>query len=114
MAWGSGSGIAVGVAAGLGVRWALRACGAVSETDVTRAGAFGSADRARRLRVPVYLLHGSHDNVIPPSETDAAGLEQGAAEHVALVSPLIEHVEVSQTAGLEDEVALVSFMAKLL
>jgi len=60
------------------------------------------------------LLHGSHDNVIPPSETDAAGLEQGAAEHVALVSPLIEHVEVSQTAGLEDEVALVSFMAKLL
>ncbi len=66
------------------------------------------------LKVPVYLLHGAHDSVIPPSETDAAGLELGAAEHVALVSPLLEHVEVSGTAGFEDELLLVSFMARWL
>jgi hypothetical protein len=64
--------------------------------------------------VPVYLLHGSHDSVIPPSETDAAHLELGAAEHQALVSPLLEHVEVSKSAGLTDKLALVAFMAKIL
>ncbi len=50
----------------------------------------------RHLSVPVYLLHGAHDNVIPPSETDAATLELGDARHVALVSPLIEHVRSEQ------------------
>ncbi len=73
-----------------------------------------AAGRLAELNVPVYLLHGAHDNVIPPSETDAAGLELGAARHLALVSPLIEHVEVSKQAGLSDEFALVSFMAQLL
>lgn len=68
----------------------------------------------RQLNLPVYLLHGSHDSVIPSSETDAAGMELDGAEHQALVSPLLEHVEVSKTAGLADELALVSFMAKLL
>ena len=66
------------------------------------------------MKIPVYLLHGAHDNVIPPSETDAAGLELGDARHVALVSSLIEHVEVNKSAGLGDEFALVSFMAQLL
>lgn len=68
----------------------------------------------RALEVPVYLLHGSHDSVIPPSETDAANLELAGTEHQALVSPLLEHVEVSKSAGLSDKWALVSFMAKLL
>ena len=73
-----------------------------------------SAGHLRELHVPVNLLHGAHDSVIPPSETDAASLELGGAEHQALVSPLLEHVEVSKTAGLGDQLALVSFMARLL
>jgi dienelactone hydrolase len=68
----------------------------------------------RSLSVPVYLLHGSHDSVIPASETDAANLELSGAEHRALVSPLLDHVEVSKKAGLGDQLALVAFMAKLL
>jgi len=76
--------------------------------------ALSARGHLRALQVPVYLLHGSHDSVIPPSETDAANLELDGAEHQALVSPLLEHVEVSQTAGLADKLALVSFMAKLL
>jgi predicted esterase len=64
--------------------------------------------------VPIYLLHGSQDSVIPPSETDAANLELADADHQALVSPLLQHVEVSKKASLGDELALVSFMAKLL
>ncbi|RYZ02847.1 MAG: hypothetical protein EOO73_30140 [Myxococcales bacterium] len=68
----------------------------------------------RKLEVPVYLLHGSHDSVIPASETDAANRELAGAEHQALVSPLLEHVEVGKSARLPDKLALVAFMAKLL
>ena len=66
------------------------------------------------IGVPVYLLHGSGDSVIPPSETEWAERELGQAPHLALVSPLLEHVEVNGTAGLREEVALVDFMARML
>jgi acetyl esterase/lipase len=70
--------------------------------------------RLRSLSVPVYLLHGSHDSVIPPSETDAASLELAGTPHRALISPLLEHVDVSERATLGDKLALVSFLANLL
>lgn len=76
--------------------------------------ALSSAGHLQDLTVPVYLLHGAHDSVIPPSETDAAHLELAGADHRALVTPLIEHVEVSKTATLSDKLALMTFMAKLL
>jgi dienelactone hydrolase len=67
-----------------------------------------------RIRAPVYLLHGSGDSVIPPSEARWAAAELGEQEHEALVSPLLEHVEVTHDAGLGDELALVRFMAHAL
>jgi dienelactone hydrolase len=67
-----------------------------------------------RIEVPVYLLHGSDDSVIPPSETLWADLELTERQHAALVSPLLGHVEVSRDAAFSDEIALVSFMAQLL
>jgi dienelactone hydrolase len=66
-----------------------------------------------RIDAPVYLLHGSHDAVIPPSEADFASLELGSHHHDILVTPLIEHVEVSRTATWYDKLALVNFMAHL-
>ena len=87
---------------------------ALLESQQGQLAGLSAAGRLGELKIPVYLLHGAHDHVIPPSETDAAGLELGAATHLALVSPLIEHVEVSKTAGLGDELALLSFMARLL
>jgi pimeloyl-ACP methyl ester carboxylesterase len=68
----------------------------------------------RGLRVPVYLLHGSADSVIPPSETDWAARELRGSWHRALVSPLLDHVEIRRTAGLKDELALIDFMSELL
>ncbi len=70
--------------------------------------------RLHEIGVPVYLLHGSGDTVIPPSETEWAGLELHDAPHQALVSPLLEHVEVSGHAGLVDQLELVDFMSRLL
>ncbi len=87
---------------------------ALLETQRSELTALSSAGHLATLKIPVYLLHGAHDSVIPPTETDAASLELGSAEHLALVSPLLEHVEVSHSAGLADELALVSFMARLL
>ena len=65
------------------------------------------------IGVPIYLLHGAHDSVIPPSETTFAELEIGARQHAALISPLIEHVEVGPNERLYDKLALVAFMAHL-
>lgn len=89
---------------------------ALLQSQSAELAALSSAHHLRQLSMPVYLLHGAHDSVIPSSETDAANLElEGAkASHSALVSPLLEHVEMSKTAGLADKWALVSFMAKVL
>jgi dienelactone hydrolase len=70
--------------------------------------------RLAKIGVPVYLLHGSHDSVIPPSETDWAAQELGSQPHDALVSPLLEHVSVAGQAGWEEKLALVRFMARML
>jgi dienelactone hydrolase len=65
------------------------------------------------IRSPVYLLHGAGDSVIPASETEWADLELGPQRHRALVSPLLEHVEVGHGAGLVEKLELVEFMAHL-
>jgi dienelactone hydrolase len=70
--------------------------------------------RLSKVGAPVYLVHGASDSVIPPSETEWAGAELGSAEHIALVSPLIEHVEVSKPASIGDKVALLRFIAQML
>lgn len=66
------------------------------------------------IRCPVYLLHGQSDSVIPSSETEWAHLELGRRGHVALVSPLLEHVEVDRPAKLLDRLMLLDFVATLL
>jgi len=72
--------------------------------------------RLAAIRAPVYLVHGTGDSVIPASETEWAGaeLDAGKADHIALVTPLMEHVEVSHSAGIGDKVALLRFIAQLL
>jgi pimeloyl-ACP methyl ester carboxylesterase len=76
-------------------------------------GALSPASRLDRIDVPVYLLHGSGDRVIPPEETEWADWELRGREHIALVTPLIEHVEVSGTPRARDQLDLIHFMAQL-
>jgi pimeloyl-ACP methyl ester carboxylesterase len=67
------------------------------------------------LRVPVFLLHGAGDRVIPSSETEwlAHDTPRGLLR-AALISPAIEHVELEGKPGLGDELALVHFMGDVL
>jgi dienelactone hydrolase len=77
-------------------------------------GALSPRGQLQQVGVPVYLLHGQGDSVIPPSETEWAGLELAGAPHRALVTPLLDHVEVSGSAGLVEKLELVDFMSRLL
>jgi pimeloyl-ACP methyl ester carboxylesterase len=67
------------------------------------------------LRVPVFLLHGAGDRVIPASETEwlAHDTPRGLLR-AALVSPAIEHVALEDKSSLGDELALVHFMGDVL
>lgn len=86
---------------------------AAVKSNQTRYAQLSPHGMLGRIDAPVYLLHGTHDAVIPPSEADFAGLELGSHRHEVLVTPLIEHVEVSRAATWYEKLALVRFMANL-
>ena len=66
------------------------------------------------LHVPVLLLHGATDDVIP--STEMLWLEKDVPHDYlreALITPLLSHVSVAGEPPLRDKVALVHFMAVL-
>jgi pimeloyl-ACP methyl ester carboxylesterase len=67
------------------------------------------------LQVPVLLLHGAGDNVIPSSEL--LWLQRDVPSAVlksALISPAISHVALGAEPSLTDQWQLVHFMARIL
>ncbi len=67
------------------------------------------------LRVPVLLLHGAGDNVIPPTETQWLASEIPAKELKAvLISKAVSHVEMEGGISWRDRAALINFIAKVL
>jgi dienelactone hydrolase len=67
------------------------------------------------LRVPVFLLHGAGDTVIPPAETDWLAREvPPTLLRKALVSRALMHVELSGGTPASEKWALVHFMAEVL
>lgn len=67
-----------------------------------------------RVHVPVMLLHGAADNVVPPTETLwlEHDLPKGVLRH-ALISPAIGHVEVGGATRM-DQLRLVHWMKDML
>ena len=69
----------------------------------------------RDLSIPVFLLHGEADNIIPAPETLWMASElKPAVLQAALVSPVLSHLDVTRTPGTMDELRLVHFMALVL
>ena len=67
------------------------------------------------LRVPVLLMHGAADNVIPPPEM--LWLQQDIPSGLvkdALISPALSHVSMEGKPTLIDNLRLVHFMARML
>jgi len=76
-----------------------------------------SPERAARApAAPVYLLHGAGDTVIPPVESVLLGrtLDHQGAHVRVLLSRLITHAEVDQSAAATETWKLVSFWADVL
>lgn len=72
-----------------------------------------SAERSPAPAVPVYLLHGVEDTVIPAMESqrlDAALRARGVRVRT-LVTPLVSHATVEARPRLRDVAALVAFWA---
>jgi dienelactone hydrolase len=75
-----------------------------------------SPDRSPPPAAPVYLLHGTDDNVVPAIESTLLGRDlqaRGVRVHV-LLTPLITHAEVDRTSAGTAIWRLIDFWAKLL
>jgi pimeloyl-ACP methyl ester carboxylesterase len=71
--------------------------------------------RLAGMKVPVFLLHGAADQVIPPSETLwLRGSLPARCVRQCLISPVISHVEMGDKPKLKDELLLVHWMAAVL
>ncbi|MBE7182668.1 MAG: alpha/beta hydrolase [Terriglobus roseus] len=67
------------------------------------------------LTVPVFLLHGEADNIIPSAETLWMASElRSTTLQEALVSPVLSHIDMQKSPSAWDEWQLVHFMARVL
>jgi pimeloyl-ACP methyl ester carboxylesterase len=77
--------------------------------------AVSPASQLYRIHVPVMLLHGAGDNVIPPSETLWLAKDIPAQDlRAVLISPAISHVELGKGATFMDKARLVHFIERVL
>jgi dienelactone hydrolase len=77
--------------------------------------AVSPASQLYRIHVPVMLLHGAGDNVVPPSETLWLAKDIPAQYlRGVLVSRVISHVELGGNATLTEKLKLVHFVEQML
>jgi dienelactone hydrolase len=69
-----------------------------------------SPERSPAPTVPVFLIHGLEDNLIPPSETTQLAehlRRRGVADVTSLLTPLVTHAELRAGATLLDQLRIV-------
>ena len=77
--------------------------------------AISPSGKMATLHVPVYVLHGSGDNIIPASESLWLARDVPRDDlRAVLISPALVHVDMDKKVTPLDEWALVDFMAKVL
>jgi pimeloyl-ACP methyl ester carboxylesterase len=88
---------------------------AAIEADEPELAALSLHGRLGNLRVPVFILHGSEDSVIPPAESLWLVQDVPPRElRGVLITPVFSHVDTRKSAGLLDQLRLVHFFAAVL
>jgi dienelactone hydrolase len=85
------------------------------QKDDSRLSAISPEGKLGALHTPVFLLHGSTDDIIP--STESLWLEKDIPERylrAALITPAFSHVDPDKHAAWRDELRLVEFLAGVL
>ena len=84
-------------------------------TDEVELATISPEGHVANLKIPVYLLHGSADNIIPPAESLwlAQDLPHGVVKDV-LITDAFSHVDPEKDASLGEELRLVHFIGDVL
>jgi len=83
--------------------------------DASQLAEVSPQGRLGSLRVPVYILHGATDDIIPSTESLWLEREIPAQDlRAALITPAFSHVDPEKQAQWLDELKLVNFMATVL
>lgn len=88
---------------------------AIVQQHAAALAAVSPAGRLRPLRVPVFLLHGRADPIIPSVESEwlAREVPEDALERV-LITPVLRHAETQGAPALIESVRLAVFIAAVL
>jgi pimeloyl-ACP methyl ester carboxylesterase len=85
------------------------------QADQTKMAALSPHGKIGGLRVPVFILHGSTDNVIPPAESLWLAKDVPRQNlRAVLITPVFSHVDMKGRAAVVDELRLVHFLAGVL
>jgi dienelactone hydrolase len=91
-----------------------RILGAI-QADEAELAAISPHGRMDGLRVPVYILHGSGDNIIPPAESLWLAKDIPRVEvRDVLITKAFSHVDPEKDATLGEELKLVKFVGDVL
>ncbi|MGH9714947.1 MAG: alpha/beta fold hydrolase [Candidatus Acidiferrales bacterium] len=85
------------------------------QADQKELGALSPHGKIGDLRIPVFILHGSGDTVIPPAESLWLAREVPRGDlRAVLITPVFSHVDMKGKVSLWEELRLVHFMAGVL
>jgi pimeloyl-ACP methyl ester carboxylesterase len=85
------------------------------QADDAQLSAISPEGKIAALHAPVFLLHGSTDEIIPSTET--LWLEREIPRpylREALITPAFSHVDPDKHAVWRDELRLVNFLAEVI
>jgi dipeptidyl aminopeptidase/acylaminoacyl peptidase len=84
-------------------------------SDEVELGVISPRGHVANVRMPIFILHGSADDIIPPAES--LWLEQDLPRQDVrnlLITEAFSHVDVKKNASVWEELRLVRFMAAVL
>jgi pimeloyl-ACP methyl ester carboxylesterase len=88
---------------------------AAIHADAAELAALSPDGQIAKLRIPVFILHGATDTVIPPAES--LWLEKEVPRRdvrAVLITPSFTHVDLQHKASWTDQLRLVDFIAAVL